>query len=86
MNEEALAHWGLSRQKQTNKNAVDLGVLCKPVPENMIVYVDLDKEWPVIQYEDGDYHNGDGKLDVDNDKIIFNVRLVKFHVYFCSPS
>jgi hypothetical protein len=35
-----------------------------------------------IQYEDGDYHNGDGKLDGDNDKIIFNVCLFKFVNFF----
>ena len=29
-----------------------------------------------IQYEDGDYHNGDGNIDGDNDQIIFNVCLV----------
>jgi len=44
VNEEALTHWGLSHQKQTNKNAVDVGVLSKPVPVNIITYVELGKE------------------------------------------
>ena len=40
----------------------------------------------LIQYEDNDYHNADGKLDGDNDKIIFNICRVKyFHIlYFFS--
>jgi hypothetical protein len=44
VNEETVAHWGLSRQKQTNKDAVDVGVISKPVPENMNLYVELGKE------------------------------------------
>jgi hypothetical protein len=45
VNEEALAHWGLSRQTQTKKkNALDVGVLSKRVPENVIAYVELGKE------------------------------------------
>ena len=76
-----MAHWGAVAPSpsppKTNKNFVGVDVLSKRVPENMIVYFELGKEWPFIQYEDGDYHNGDGKLDGDNDKIICTVCLVK---------
>jgi len=45
---EALAHCGLARppppKKKTNTNSVYVGVLSKPVPENMVAYVELGKD------------------------------------------
>ena len=35
-----------------------------------------------IQYEDGDYHNGDGKLDGDTDQIIFSVMSCYMRTHF----
>ena len=52
----------------------------------MLNWAKNDKSF--IQYEDGDYHNGDGKLDGDNDRIISNVCLVKCYTlrFMFSPS